>query len=69
MCCSLGAFSLANCNTVPIMSLKGPAYGHLMHTAPNFTWPHPLEKSKGSGQLPGPFSFSPPESGGSLYFL
>ena len=31
------------------------------------TWPHPSEKSDGSGQLPAPFSFSPPESGGAYF--
>ena len=38
-----------------------------MYPKSSLAWPHPSEKSEGSGQLPAPFSFSPPESGGAYF--
>ena len=40
---------------------------HWITSIVSLAWPHPSEKSEGSGQLPAPFSFSPPESGGAYF--
>ena len=41
--------------------------GQLAMGMSSLVWPHPSEKSEGSGQLPAPFSFSPPESEGAYF--